>query len=198
MEPITDVEPKRFTAYDTSALPPPRVAAQQRPRSAPPSPRFMLEHPAHMIALGFGAGLSHTAPGTVGTLWGWLIFLLLQLWLTPAQIGWLIAASVVVGWWACALTARHLDTADPGAIVWDEVVAIWIILWLLTPAGFGAQVMAFALFRFFDAAKPQPVRWADQQFKGFGLRGGWGIMFDDLVAAFCTLLTIALWQHFIG
>lgn len=151
-----------------------------------------------MIALGFGAGLSHTAPGTVGTLWGWLIFLLLQLWLTPAQIGWLIAASVVVGWWACALTARHLDTADPGAIVWDEVVAIWIILWLLPPAGFGAQVMALALFRFFDAAKPQPVRWADQQFKGFGLRGGWGIMFDDLVAAFCTLLTIALWQHFIG
>ncbi|MGF1973928.1 phosphatidylglycerophosphatase A [Staphylococcus aureus] len=54
------------------------------------------------------------------------------------------------------------------------------------------------MFRFFDAAKPQPVKWADRCFKGFGWRGGWGIMFDDLVAAFCTLLVIALWRHFIG
>ena len=58
--------------------------------------------------------------------------------------------------------------------------------------------MAFALFRFFDAAKPGPVAWADRLFKGFGWRGGWGILFDDLVAAGCTLLVIALWRHLIG
>lgn len=163
---------------------------------AHPSVKFMLQHPAHMIALGFGSGLSRIAPGTVGTLWAWLAYLVLALWLTPTQIGWVIAASIPVGWWACTVTAQHMRVADPGHIVWDEVVAMWIILWLCMPMGFWGQLVCFALFRFFDAVKPQPVKWADQLFKGFGPRGGWGIMWDDLVAAFCTLLVIALWRHF--
>ena len=74
------------------------------------------------------------------------------------------------------------------------MVAFCLILWLVTPTTFWGQFGAFVLFRFFDAVKPGPVRWADKQFKGFGWRGGWGIMFDDLVAAFCTLLVIALWR----
>ena len=156
--------------------------------------RFMLSHPAHMIALGFGAGLAPKAPGTVGTLWAWATWLVLQNFLTPAMQGLLIALSVPLGWWACTLTARHLGIADPGAIVWDEFIAMWLILWLVLPTGFVGQLMAFALFRFFDAAKPGPVAWADQLFKGFGWRGGWGILFDDLVAAACTLLLIALWR----
>lgn len=156
--------------------------------------RFMLSHPAHMIALGFGAGLAPKAPGTVGTLWAWATWLVLQNFLTPAMQGLLIALSVPLGWWACTLTARHMGIADPGAIVWDEFIAMWLILWLVLPTGFVGQLMAFALFRFFDAAKPGPVAWADQLFKGFGWRGGWGILFDDLVAAACTLLLIALWR----
>lgn len=156
--------------------------------------RFMLSHPAHMIALGFGAGLAPKAPGTVGTLWAWATWLVLQNFLTPAMQGLLIALSAPLGWWACTLTARHMGIADPGAIVWDEFIAMWLILWLVLPAGFVGQLMAFALFRFFDAAKPGPVAWADQLFKGFGWRGGWGILFDDLVAAACTLLVIALWR----
>ena len=163
---------------------------------AHPSVKFMLQHPAHMIALGFGSGLPRIAPGTVGTLWAWLAYLVLALWLTPTQIGWVIAASIPVGWWASTVTAQHMRVADPGHIVWDEVVAMWIILWLCMPMGFWGQLVCFALFRFFDAVKPQPVKWADQLFKGFGPRGGWGIMWDDLVAAFCTLLVIALWTHF--
>ena len=88
--------------------------------------------------------------------------------------------------------------ADPGAVVWDEVVAFWIVLWVLLPAPWWAQLAAFALFRFFDAVKPQPVRWADGLFKlapgqPIGWRQGFGIMLDDIVAAFCTLLFIALW-----
>jgi phosphatidylglycerophosphatase A len=122
------------------------------------------------------------------------VFLLLQLWLTPLEMGILIAASTLVGWWACTVTARHMGVADPGAIVWDEVVAFWLILWLVTPTTFWGQLGAFILFRYFDAAKPGPVAWADRLFKGFGWRGGWGILFDDLVAAFCTLLVIALWR----
>jgi phosphatidylglycerophosphatase A len=158
---------------------------------------FMLQNPLHWVALGFGSGLSPIAPGTVGTLWAWVAYLVLQLWLSPAAIGILIALSIPLGWWACTATAKNMGVADPGSIVWDEVVAFWIILWLLMPTGFWGQLIAFALFRFFDAVKPQPVRWADQCFKGFGWRGGWGIMWDDLVAAFCTLLVIALWRHFV-
>lgn len=164
------------------------------PIAVRPSARFLLAHPAHFVALGFGAGLARKAPGTVGTAWAWLAFLVLQRWLTPAQMGLLIAASTVVGWWACTLTARHMRVADPGSIVWDEVVAFWLVLWLAMPMGFWGQFCAFALFRFFDAVKPGPVGWADSLFKGLGWRGGWGILWDDLVAAFCTLLVIALWR----
>jgi phosphatidylglycerophosphatase A len=156
--------------------------------------RFLLSHPAHFIALGAGSGLSRLAPGTAGTLWAWAVFLLLQIWLTPLQMGVLIAASTLVGWWACTVTAQHMGVADPGAIVWDEVIAFWLVLWLVTPTTFWGQLGAFVLFRYFDAAKPGPVRWADSLFKGFGWRGGWGIIFDDLVAAFCTLLVIAIWR----
>lgn len=154
----------------------------------------MLAHPAHAIALGLGSGLAPKAPGTVGTLWAWLSWLVLANHLSSGQQGLLIAVALVVGWWACTRCADHLAVADPGAIVWDEIVAFWVVLWVLLPTGFWGQVTAFALFRFFDAAKPGPVGWADQYFKGPGWRGGFGILWDDLVAAFCTLLTIALWR----
>ncbi len=160
-------------------------------------PGFMLRHPARWIALGFGSGLSPWAPGTVGTLWGWLSFLVLDQWLDSAQWGWLILAALLVGQWACTRTAQHLGIADPGSIVWDEVVAFWIVLWLIAPAGFWMQLGAFTMFRYFDAAKPGPVGWADRLCKlgpgqAIGWRQGFGILFDDLVAAGCTLLTIAI------
>ena len=153
-----------------------------------------LRHPAHWMAMGFGAGLSPLAPGTVGTLWAWAAYLVLQTWFDTAEIGVVILSALVLGWWACTVSARRLGLADPGCIVWDEVVAFWLVLWLLMPAGLGTQLLAFALFRFFDAVKPGPVAWADRVFKGDGWRGGWGILFDDLVAAFCTLLVFAIWR----
>jgi phosphatidylglycerophosphatase A len=115
-------------------------------------------------------------------------------WLGPLAIGGVIAASLVVGWWACTVTAAHMRVLDPGAIVWDEVIAFWIVLWLVMPAGLWAQLAAFVLFRLFDAVKPGPVAWADELFHGFGWRGGFGIIFDDLVAALCTLFVIAAWR----
>lgn len=156
--------------------------------------RFMLAHPARLVALGFGAGLAPRAPGTVGTMWAWAAFLLLDRLLGP--LGWtlVIVAGLGVGWWACTECARHLGVADPGSIVWDEVVAFWIVLWLLMPAGLVEQAIAFLVFRFFDAVKPGPVGWADRQFKpvdGIGWAQGFGILFDDLVAAGCTLLVVA-------
>jgi phosphatidylglycerophosphatase A len=165
-----------------------------RPSMLRPTARFMLSHPAHTIALGAGSGLSRFAPGTAGTLWAWAAFVVMQMYLSPAQIGWVIAASLPIGWWACTVTAKHMRVMDPGNIVWDEVAAFWIILWMIAPAGLWAQLVAFALFRFFDAVKPGPVAWADGLFKGFNAKAGFGIMFDDLVAAALTLLVIALWR----
>jgi phosphatidylglycerophosphatase A len=165
-----------------------------RPPVIRPTVRFLFSHPAHAIALGFGSGLSPVAPGTAGTLWAWLAYLVMQRWLDPLGIGGVIAASLAIGWWACTVTAAHMRVLDPGAIVWDEVIAFWIVLWLVMPAGPGAQLTAFLLFRFFDAVKPGPVAWADEAFHGFGWAGGFGIIFDDLVAALCTLFVIAAWR----
>ena len=160
-----------------------------------PDLRFLLAHPAHFIALGGGAGLSRLAPGTAGTLWAWVAFLVLDPFLSATAWGLLIALATLVGWWACTVTARHMGLADSGHIVWDEVVAFWLVLWLVMPAGFWAQLAAFGLFRLFDAVKVGPMAWADRTFKGFGPRGGFGILLDDLAAAFCTLLVIALWRY---
>lgn len=173
--------------------------APQPPAPARASARFMLRHPAHLIALGFGSGLSPVAPGTVGTLWAWLAFVVLQPYLGDLHWALLLGAGTLVGWWACTVTARHLAVADPGCIVWDEVIAFWAVLWLVSPTGLWGQVAAFALFRYFDAAKPGPVAWADAAFKArrgqpIGWAQGFGILFDDLVAALCALLVIALWR----
>jgi phosphatidylglycerophosphatase A len=153
----------------------------------------MWRHPAHWLALGLGSGLSPRAPGTVGTLWAWVSFLVLDRWLGELQWAFVIVGALVVGLWACTVTAQHLGLADP-----DEVVAFWIMLWLLMPCSGWMQLAAFVLFRVFDAAKPGPVGWADRLFKqrpgqAIGWRQGLGILFDDLVAALCALLLLALW-----
>lgn len=167
--------------------------------SRKPGWRFLFAHPAHMIALGFGSGLSPVAPGTVGTLWGWAAFLVLQPHLDDGQWALLLAAGSLVGWWACTVAARNLAVADPSAVVWDEILAFWLILWLVMPTGVWGQLIAFALFRYFDAAKPGPVGWADALFKlkrgaAIGWAQGFGILFDDGVAALCSLLVIAAWR----
>lgn len=173
---------------------PSALIATDSPPPRRPSLAFMLSHPAHLLALGFGSGLARFAPGTWGTLWAWVAFHAMQRWLAPAQVGELIALSLPVGWWACTVTATRLGVADPSAIVWDEIACFWVVLWVLMPASWGAQLAAFLVFRLFDAAKPGPMGWADRTFKGSGWRGGFGILADDFVAAFCTLLVIALWR----
>ena len=163
---------------------------------------FMLSHPAHWVALGFGSGLSPFAPGTSGTLWAWLVFVVLQPFMSDVAWGVLIAVSLPLGWWASTMTAQHLRVMDPGCVVWDEIVAFWLVLWLVSPTGLLGQTIAFALFRYFDAAKPGPVGWADQLFHnvspatdpGAWRKAGFGIMLDDLVAGACALLVVALWR----
>ncbi len=169
-----------------------------------PNGRFLLTHPAHLIALGFGSGLSPKAAGTVGTLWAWAAFLVLNPWMNDLRWALLLAIALPVGWWASALTAKHLHLSDPGSVVIDEIVAFWLVLWLISPANWIEQLTVFALFRYFDAAKPGPVGWADRLYERLKpakvrwgwAQVGWGVMLDDLVAAFCTLLPFAIYRQF--
>jgi phosphatidylglycerophosphatase A len=171
------------------------LAADPLPPPRRPTVGFMLSHPAHLVALGFGSGLAPVAPGTCGTLWAWIAFIAMQHWLPAARIGEVILLSLPLGWWACTVTARNLGVKDPTEIVFDEIVCFWIVLWLVMPTGWLGQLSAFLLFRAFDTLKPGPMGWADRRFKDVGWRGGFGILADDLLAAFCTLLVIAFWRQ---
>ncbi|WP_324779249.1 phosphatidylglycerophosphatase A family protein [Thiobacillus sedimenti] len=139
---------------------------------------FLFAHPAHLIAFGFGTGLAPKAPGTVGTLLGLPLYWLVAAAApgTAARLTLLVAA-FLVGVWACARAGRALGVADHGGIVWDEIVAFALML-LFTPAGWAWTTAAFALFRLFDILKPWPIRLADRR-----LKNGFGVMFDDLLAA---------------
>lgn len=158
-----------------------------RPRRA--TARFMLSHPLHVISLGFGSGLSPLMPGTFGTLFAWLSFAALAGRLTVTEWGVLIAVGFVAGIGITGFTAKRLGIDDPSPVVWDEIVAFWLVLLFVTPETFMGQLGAFLVFRFFDMVKPPPIRYFDRHFSG-----GFGIMIDDLVAAFLTLLVIALWR----
>ena len=73
---------------------------------------ILLSHPAHFLALGLGAGLSPLGPGTVGTVWAWAAYLLLDLFLTATQMGGVLLGSFLVGWWACTVTAQNMGVSD--------------------------------------------------------------------------------------
>ncbi|HEY3599822.1 MAG TPA: phosphatidylglycerophosphatase A [Paraburkholderia sp.] len=158
-----------------------------RPRRA--TARFMLSNPLHLLSLGFGSGLSPVAPGTVGTLFAWASFAVFSNRLTVVEWAILIVGGFFGGIAVCGFTAKRLGIEDPSPVVWDEIVAFWLVLLMVTPVTFTGQLWAFVVFRFFDMVKPPPIRYFDRR-----LKGGFGIMFDDLVAAFFTLLVIALWR----
>ena len=155
-----------------------------------PTVRFMLSHPAHCIALGFGTGLAPVAPGTVGTLLAYPLFYVLSMWVNTYEMFGIIAAFFLLGVWACERTGRAMGISDHSGMVWDEVVAMMLIL-LVIPAEANWWVAAFFLFRIFDVLKPPPIRYFDQTIKG-----GFGVMFDDILAAFYTLLVLALFKRF--
>lgn len=152
----------------------------------------MLRHPAHFLAFGFGAGLVPGAPGTAGTLLAFPLFWLLQPRLAASEFLVLLAVMFAAGIWACDKTGRTLGAADHGGMVWDEIVAFLLVLFF-TPDTLYWQACAFLLFRLFDILKPQPIRYYDRTFKS-----GFGVMLDDLIAAFYTLLVLALWLNFRG
>lgn len=160
-----------------------------------PTARFMFGHPARILALGFGSGLSPILPGTVGTLYAWLIYVVFAL-----DFGADLAADRR-GW----LRDRHLGmhphrTRSGRGRSWRHGVGrdgrVLARAGLRHAHHAGGQFAAFLWFRFFDMVKPAPIRYYDRTLKGFGVRGGYGVMVDDILAAFYTLLVFALWRSF--
>ena len=147
---------------------------------------FLRAHVAHFLALGFGSGLAPKAPGTFGTLTALPLYGLLLLVLSPLQILVFCGPVFLIGMWAAQKTCDDLGVHDHGAIVIDEIVAMWLVLAIapLTIQGWGA---AFVLFRLFDIFKPWPINWLDVR-----VHGGFGVMLDDLLAAVyaCAMMYI--------
>ncbi|MEZ0247100.1 MAG: phosphatidylglycerophosphatase A [Methylophilaceae bacterium] len=148
-----------------------------------PDRRFLLQHPAHLLALGFGSGLARIAPGTLGTVVAFPLFYGMMALPTAFHLP-LIALLFVAGIPICARTSQALGVEDHGGIVWDEIVAMLLVL-EFTPRTWPWWLAAFVLFRLFDIWKPFPIRLCDTR-----LKGGFGVMFDDLLAAIYTLLTL--------
>jgi len=149
--------------------------------------RTVFTDPVHLLAFGFGLGLSPVAPGTAGSLLGVALAWLVLNMVPVAQIT-LAVALVLAGIWICGNSARRLGLKDPGGIVWDEACAMYITL-LAAPASVSAWLLAFVLFRIFDIVKPWPIRDLDHR-----ISGGLGIMLDDLVAALYAAILLALYR----
>ncbi|KIO49504.1 phosphatidylglycerophosphatase A [Nitrosospira sp. NpAV] len=156
-----------------------------------PDKAFVRRHAAHFIAFGGGAGLSPVAPGTAGTLAAFPLFWVFGYFLEPVEFLLLIIVLFIIGIWACSVTGKALGDHDHGGMVWDEIVAFLLVL-VFTPNNLIWQAFAFLLFRLFDIIKPPPIRYYDDK-----LHGGFGVMFDDLLAAFFTLLCLAAWKAFV-
>lgn len=151
----------------------------------PPAPRPNLRDPVHVLAFGFGTGLSPLAPGTAGSVLGVLIFLSMAPLPLPYYIA-LCGLLFLAGIWICGKTARDLAVPDHGGIVWDEIVGFLVAMTAL-PSAWPWIVAAFLLFRFFDIVKPWPIGWLDRR-----IHGGLGIMLDDLLAGLAALALLQL------
>ena len=152
-----------------------------------PNLKFLFKNPAHFLALGFGSGLAKKAPGTFGTLVGLPLFWLISGQSFSIQLA-IITILFIVGIYFCDVAGKNLGVADHGSIVWDEIVAMMLVL-ALTPISVTFWLIAFLLFRLFDIWKPFPIRQFDAK-----LKNGFGVMFDDLLAAIYAILSLMALQ----
>ncbi|HSN17974.1 MAG TPA: phosphatidylglycerophosphatase A [Gammaproteobacteria bacterium] len=150
--------------------------------------RQVFTHPVHFLAYGFGTGLSPKAPGTLGTVVAVPVYLLLIY--LGNEIYWAaLVAGLVAGVFICGYTASVIGVDDPKGVVWDEIVG-YLITMLGLPSRWTWMVGGFLLFRLFDIWKPWPIRWLDRT-----IRGGVGIMLDDVIAAIFACILLNLGAH---
>lgn len=151
-----------------------------------PDWRFICGHPAYFLAFGLGLGLSPKAPGTVGTVLGFPLYYLLAAYLPLPGVLAVLALAFLAGCKICDLAGKAVGVADHGGIVWDEIVAMALTL-CFAPPGTVWALAAFVAFRVFDIFKPWPIRHFDAHWKN-----GFGVMFDDLLAAGYAILVLRL------
>ena len=157
-----------------------------------PLERVNLRNPIHFLALGFGSGLLHPAPGTWGSLVGVVLGAFLLPWLGAKTFFILTALCFFLGIWLCERTSHDMGVHDHGSIVWDEIVAVFFVLLAVPQISLFWCTVAFAAFRLFDILKPYPIRYFDEK-----LTNGFGIMADDILAAGYSILVILALAHFI-
>ncbi|HHX8663375.1 TPA: phosphatidylglycerophosphatase A [Vibrio alginolyticus] len=156
-----------------------------------------LKNPWHLLATGFGSGLSPFIPGTMGTLAAVPFFLLLaQLPFTAYVI--VVLISCVIGIQICQVTSADMKVHDHGSIVWDEFAGFWITMSIVPALNIPLTewkwlITGFILFRFFDMVKPWPIGWLDKR-----VHGGLGIMVDDIVAGIMAGVTLFLVAKYAG
>jgi phosphatidylglycerophosphatase A len=152
----------------------------------PAQRRALLATPAGWLACGFGSGLAPVAQGTFGSLAAILPWLLLRELSLPLNLL-VIVVGFAVGVWACDIAGRAVGVDDHRSLVWDEFVGQWIALLPVLVAPWWAVVIGFVLFRLFDVWKPWPIRYLDRH-----LKGGLGVMVDDVVAGVFAALVLKL------
>ncbi|HXP06330.1 MAG TPA: phosphatidylglycerophosphatase A [Stellaceae bacterium] len=151
-----------------------------------------ISHPAALIATGFGIGLLPGAPGTWASLAALPCAWLIRGWGGTTALAVATAAAFLIGWWASARVTLRTPASDPGWVVIDEIAAQWLVL-LAVPQRVWLYVAAFLAFRLFDIWKPFPVSWCDRNVKG-----GFGIMLDDVAAAIYALILIVIAEGVVG
>lgn len=140
------------------------------------------------VAFGFGVGLIKPGPGTWGTLLAWgLWFPLSYLISDDILMAAFLGLAYIYGCYACHKVAQDMGQADHGGVVWDEIVAFCLVLFIIAPLGLIWQAIAFVLFRFFDIVKPWPISFFDEK-----LKNGFGVMWDDLIAALYSLFVLSI------
>lgn len=155
-----------------------------------PISRLSMSNPWHLLATGFGSGLSPIIPGTMGTLAAVPFYLLLAH-LPVWSYLLLVLLACLVGVKICQVTSTDMQVHDHGSIVWDEFAGFWITM-LIVPLlqlpvwDWRWPVTGFVLFRFFDMVKPWPIGWLDKR-----VEGGMGIMVDDIVAGIMSAVMLA-------
>ena len=150
--------------------------------------KINLKNPVHFLAVGFGSGLLKPAPGTWGTLAGLMLSILL--WnITQSNLFFIFLAviSFIFGCYLCQKMSNDLGVHDDGRIVWDEIVAIFLMFAFLPEYNWFIYIFTFISFRIFDILKPYPIRYFDEK-----LESGLGIMVDDILAAIFALISLHL------
>lgn len=145
----------------------------------------LLATPAGWVACGFGSGLAPIAQGTFGSLAAILPWLWLREGSLPLNVL-VIVIGFAIGVWACDVAGRAVGVDDHRSLVWDEFIGQWIALLPALRAPWWAIVAGFVLFRLFDVWKPWPIRYLDRH-----LKGGLGVMVDDVVAGIFAALVLA-------